>query len=119
MKVQEPIKLKIKVGDTVLVIAGDEKGKQGKVTSVDNVKNRAIVEGLNLATKHIKPTAQNPQANGIVKKEAPIHISNLKLVEPATGKATRVGRKLDANGKLARYSKASGNLIADPYKSNK
>ena len=84
------MKVKIKTGDTVKVIAGDEKGKEGKVLRVDREKNRAIVEGLNLVSKHTKPNAQNPQG-GIVKKEASIHISNLSLIDSKTKKTTRVG----------------------------
>ncbi|MBD3630130.1 MAG: 50S ribosomal protein L24 [Cyclobacterium sp.] len=100
----------IKSGDTVLVISGDDKGKKGKILSVDQTKRRAIVEGLNMVTKHIKPTANSPQG-GIEKKEAPIHISNLKLVDPKTGEATRIGRKKNEDGKLVRYSKKTGEVI--------
>lgn len=100
----------IKSGDTVLIIAGDEKGKKGKILSVDQAKRRAIVEGMNMVTKHIKPTATTPQG-GIEKKEAPIHISNLKLVDPKTGDATRIGRKRNEDGKLVRYSKKTGEVI--------
>ncbi|KEO75031.1 50S ribosomal protein L24 [Anditalea andensis] len=103
-------KLHIKTGDTVKVIAGDDKGKTGKILSVNREKKRAIVEGLNMVTKHIKPTATNPQG-GIEKKEAGIHISNLMLVDPATGDATRTGRKAGENGKLTRYSKKTGEVI--------
>lgn len=103
-------KLHIKTGDTVKVISGDEKGKTGKVVSVDKQKNRAIVEGLNMVTKHVKPTAAKPQG-GIDKKEAAIHISNLMLVDPKSGEATRTGRKIGENGKLVRYSKKTGEVI--------
>jgi large subunit ribosomal protein L24 len=103
-------KLHIKTGDTVKVLSGDDKGKSGKVLSVDLQKRRAIVEGLNMVTKHVKPTATNPQG-GIEKKEAPINASNLMLVDPKTGEATRVGRKLGENGKLVRYSKKTGEVI--------
>jgi len=103
-------KLHIKTGDTVKVIAGDDNGKTGKVLSVDKLKSRAIVEGLNMITKHVKPTAAKPQG-GIEKKEASIHISNLKLVDPKTGEATRTGRKEGENGKLVRYSKKTGEVI--------
>lgn len=103
-------KLNIKKGDTVKVIAGDSKGKQGKVLELDVVKQRAIVEGVNLVSKHTKPNAQNAQG-GIVKKEAGIHISNLMVVDN-TGKPTRVGRKLDSKtNKSVRYSKKSGEVI--------
>jgi len=103
-------KLHIKTGDTIKVISGNEKGKTGKILSVNLEKRRAIVEGLNMVTKHVKPTASNPQG-GIEKKEASIHVSNLMLVDPKTGEATRVGRKLGENGKLVRYSKKTGEVI--------
>ena len=103
-------KLHIKKGDTVEVIAGDSKGQSGKVLSIDRASNRAIVEGINMVSKHQKPSAQSPQG-GIVKQEAAVHISNLMLIEPGTGKATRVGRKLDDNKKLVRYSKKTGEVI--------
>ena len=103
------MKVKIKKGDTVRVIAGDEKGKEGKVLRVDREKNRAIVEGLNLASKHTKPSAQNPQG-GIVKKEASIHVSNLSLIDPKTKKVTRVGYEL-REGKKVRVSKKSNVVI--------
>ncbi|MCH5334480.1 MAG: 50S ribosomal protein L24 [Alistipes sp.] len=100
----------IKKGDTVYVNAGDNKGRQGKVLKVDVAKRRAIVEGVNLNKKATKPNAQNPQG-GIVEQEAPIHISNLQVIDPKSGKPTRVGRKTDANGKLVRYAKKSGEEI--------
>ncbi len=100
----------IKTGDTVKVISGNDKGKTGKILSVNLQKRRAIVEGLNMVTKHVKPTASNPQG-GIEKKEASIHVSNLMLVDPKTGEATRIGRKLGENGKLVRYSKKTGEVI--------
>lgn len=103
-------KLHIKKGDTVEVIAGDSKGQSGKVLSLDRNSNRAIVEGINMVSKHQKPSAQNPQG-GIVKQEASVHISNLMLIEPSTGKATRIGRKLDDSKKLVRYSKKTGEVI--------
>ena len=103
-------KLHIKKGDTVQVIAGDDKGKSGKVLEILALKNRAIVEGINIVTKHQKPSAGKPEG-GIKKTEASIHISNLMLVDPASGKITRVGRKADENGKLQRYSKKTGELI--------
>ncbi|MEA3505222.1 MAG: 50S ribosomal protein L24 [Bacteroidota bacterium] len=103
-------KLHIKKGDNVKVIAGDSKGKQGRVLSVDIDKNRAIVEGVNLVSKHTKPNAENPKG-GIVKKEAAIHVSNLMIIDPS-GNATRISRKLDENtGKRVRYSKKSGEEI--------
>ena len=104
------VKLHIKKGDTVLVIAGDNKGQQGKVLKVEAAKQRAIVEGVNIVKKATKPNAKNPQG-GIVEQEAPINVSNLQLIDPKSGKATRVGRKLNAEGKLVRYAKKSGEEI--------
>ena len=104
------MKLHIKKGDTVKVLAGEEKGKTGVVTKVFVEKKRAIVEGVNMVSKSQKPNAKNPQG-GIVKMEAPIHISNLNVVDPKTGEATRIGRKLNENGKLVRYAKKSGEEI--------
>ncbi len=104
------VKLHIKKGDTVYVNAGNSKGQSGKVLEVLVAKERAIVEGVNLISKHTKPNAQSPQG-GIVKQEAAIHISNLQPLDPKSGKATRVGRKLNENGKLVRYSKKSGEEI--------
>lgn len=103
-------KFHIKKGDTVIVNAGEDKGKQGKVLEVLRSKDRAIVEGINLVSKHTKPNAANPQG-GIIKQEAAIHISNLNVVDPKTGKGTRVGRKLNDQDKLVRYSKKSGEEI--------
>lgn len=102
-------KLHIKKNDTVKVNAGDEKGKTGRVLKVLVKENRAIVEGLNMVSKSTKPSAQNPQG-GIVKKEAPIHISNLNPVD-SKGEATRIGRKIGDNGKLVRYAKTTGEEI--------
>ena len=103
-------KLHIKKGDMVFVNAGDDKGKTGKVLSVDKSKNRAIVEGLNMVSKHTKPNAKHPQG-GIIKQEAGIHISNLQVVDPAKGGPTKIGRKVGENGKLVRYAKKSGEEI--------
>ncbi|MBP7506470.1 MAG: 50S ribosomal protein L24 [Prolixibacteraceae bacterium] len=103
-------KLNIKKGDNVVVITGESKGQKGRVLEVIRDKDRAIVEGVNMVKKHTKPNSKNPQG-GILEKEAPIHISNLMLVDPKTGAATRVGRRLDDNGKLVRYSKKSGEEI--------
>lgn len=103
-------KFHIKKGDTVKVIAGEDKGKQGQVIEMRPDANRAIVEGINMITKHVKPNAANPQG-GIEKVEAPIHVSNLMVVDPKSGEATRTGRKQDDNGKLVRYSKKSGEVI--------
>ena len=104
------VKLHIKKGDMVYVNAGDNKGQQGKVLRVDVAKQRAVVEGVNMSKKATKPNAQNPQG-GIVEQEAAIHISNLQLLDPKSGKATRVGRKANAEGKLDRYAKKSGEEI--------
>lgn len=104
-------KLHIKKGDTVYINSGEDKGKTGRVLQVLVTKNRAIVEGVNMVSKHSKPSAQNPQG-GIDKKEASIHLSNLNLVDPKTGKPTRIGRKNDdRTGKLIRYAKKSGEEI--------
>ncbi len=103
-------KLHVRKGDTVKVISGNARGKTGKIISVVVEENRAVVEGLNMVSKHIKPSASNPNG-GIEKREAPIHISNLMVVDPATGQATKIGRKLDENGKLQRYSKKTGEII--------
>ena len=103
-------KLHIKKGDTVIVNAGNSKGKTGKVLSVLVEKQRAVVEGVNIVSKSTKPSAQHPQG-GIIKQEAPIHISNLNVVDPKTGKATRIGRREGANGQLVRYAKKSGEEI--------
>lgn len=101
------MKLHIKKGDTVIVNAGDNKGQQGKVLEVLVEKQRAIVEGVNMVSKHTKPNAAHPQG-GIVKQEAPIHISNLMPLDLKSGKATRVGRKANAEGKLVRIATKSG-----------
>ncbi|MEC4114440.1 50S ribosomal protein L24 [Myroides pelagicus] len=103
------IKLKIKTGDTVRVIAGDHKGQEGKIVRVLREKNKAIVEGLNIISKHVKPSATNPQG-GIVKKEAPIHISNLAIIDPKSNEATRVAIK-EENGKKVRVSKKSNQVL--------
>ena len=104
------VKLHIKKGDLVYVNAGDSKGQQGKVLKVDVEKQRAIVEGVNICKKATKPNAQNPQG-GIVEKGAGIHISNLQVVDPKSGKPTRIGRKENDKGKLVRYAKKSGEEI--------
>jgi large subunit ribosomal protein L24 len=103
-------KLHIKKGDTVMVISGESKGKSGRVIEVIIEKSRALVEGVNLVKRHTKPSATNPQG-GIIEKEAPIHISNLLVVDPKTGAATRIGRKRNEEGKLVRYAKKSGEVI--------
>jgi len=93
-----------------MVISGESKGQKGRVLNVDRVKERAIVEGVNTVSKHTKPNAKSPQG-GIIRKEAPIHISNLMIVDPASGKPTRIGRRLNDKNKLVRYSKKSGEEI--------
>ena len=103
-------KLHIKKGDTVFVNTGNDKGKTGKVVKVLVEKQHAIVEGVNMVSKSQKPNAKNPQG-GIVKMEAPIHISNLNVVDPKSGKPTRIGRRRNEDGKLVRYSKTSGEEI--------
>ena len=102
-------KLKIKSGDVVTVIAGDHKGSQGKVVRVNREKNNAIVEGVNMVSKHTKPSAKSPQG-GIVKKEAPLHISNLALIDPKSKKATKVGTRVEGDKKV-RFSKSSNQVI--------
>lgn len=101
-------KLKIKTGDTVKVVAGDNRGAEGKVLKVFRDKNKAIVEGVNVIKKHMKPSAQSPQG-GIVEKEAPIHISNLALMT-ADGETTRVGYRMEGDKKV-RFSKKSNEVI--------
>ena len=103
-------KLHIKKGDTGYVNAGESKGKTGRVLQVLVKEQRAIVEGVNMVTKSTKPNAKNPQG-GLVKKEAPLHISNLNVVDPKTGKATRIGRRKNEAGETVRYSKKSGEEI--------
>jgi len=99
-------KLHIKKGDMVIVNAGDDKNQKGRVLEVNRKTNRALVEGINMVSRHTKPNSKSPQG-GIIKKESPIHISNLMLIDPAKGGATRIGRKENAEGKLVRYSKKS------------
>ena len=101
-------KLKIKTGDTVKVNAGDHKGSEGKVLKVLIDKNKAIIEGVNMVKKHMKPSAQSPQG-GIVEKEAAIHISNLSLLTPK-GEETRVGYRMEGDKKV-RFSKKSNEVI--------
>ncbi len=105
-------KLHIKKGDTVQVMAGESKGAQGVVKKVYPEKGRAIVEGgdIKKISKHTKPNAANPDG-GIVKEEAPIHISNLMVVDPKSGEPSRIGRKLDDEGNKVRYAKKSGEVI--------
>lgn len=102
-------KSNIKKGDNVYVLSGEDRGKQGRVLSVDIDKQRAIVEGINFVTKATKPSAKHPQG-GLVKMEAPVHISNLALIDPKSGKPTRVGYRFE-DGKKIRYAKKSGEEI--------
>ena len=103
------MKLKIKTGDTVRIIAGDHKGSEGKIVRVLRDKNKAIIEGINMVSKHEKPSAKNPQG-GIVQKEAPIHISNLALIDSKSGESTRVSFEV-RDGKKVRISKKSNEVI--------
>ena len=103
-------KLHIRKGDEVIVLAGDDKGRKGKVLKVLVTKQRALVEGVNMVSKSMKPSAKNPQG-GIVKQEAPIHVSNLSLIDPKSGKATRIGMKKTNDGKKVRVAKKSGEVI--------
>ncbi len=104
-----PIKLKIKKGDQVMVIAGRDKGARGEVLKVLRKENRAIVKGVNMVKRHQKQTQTTE--GGIISKEAPIHISNLALIDPKDGKATRVGYKVLDDGRKVRFSKRSGEVI--------
>ena len=105
------LKIKIKKNDTVIVTTGNSKGIKGKVIKIFPKENRAMVEGVNLISKHTKPNATNPNG-GIIKKESKIHISNLMLIDPKSGDITKVGRRIDEkSGKLVRYSKNSGEVI--------
>lgn len=103
-------KLHIKKDDTVYVLSGEDRGKTGRVLKVLVTKNTAIVEGINFVTKATKPSAKHPQG-GLVKMEAPVHISNLSLIDPKSGKPTRIGRRLNSEGKSVRYAKKSGEEI--------
>ena len=103
-------KLHIRKGDQVKVIAGDDKGKTGKVMEILMERNRAVIEGINMVTKHQKPSAGKPEG-GIKKTEGTVHLSNLMLIDPASGNPTRTGRKKNEKGKLQRYSKKTGEFI--------
>lgn len=103
------MKIRIKSGDTVRVTAGDHKGSEGKVLRIIRDKNKALVEGINVVKKHEKPSAQNPQG-GIVEKEAPIHLSNLSLIDPKSGEVTRVGYE-ERDGKKVRVAKKSNEVV--------
>lgn len=103
-------KIHIKKGDTVYVLSGEDRGKTGRVLEVQPSKMRAVVEGVNMVTKATKPSAQYPQG-GLIKREAPIHISNLSLIDPKSGKPTRISIRRDENGKAVRIAKKSGEEI--------
>ncbi|QQE74689.1 50S ribosomal protein L24 [Brevibacillus composti] len=100
----------VKKGDTVIVITGKDKGKKGRVLAAYPKKDRVLVEGINLIKKHSRPSQTNPQG-GIVTQEAPIHVSNVSLIDPKSGKATRIGYKVLDNGQKVRYAKKSGEVI--------
>lgn len=102
-------KTHIKKNDTVIVISGEDRGKKGRVLEVYPEKQRALVEGVRIISRHTKPNAKSPDG-GILKKESPIHISNLMVADPKSGKPTRIGRK-EQGGKLVRYAKKSGEVI--------
>lgn len=102
-------KMKIKKNDNVVVLSGDDKGKKGRIIAVDTVKNRVLVEGVAIVKRHTKPNAASPNG-GIIEKEAYIHASNVSVVDPKGGKATRVGRRLEGD-KIVRYAKKSGEVI--------
>ena len=110
MEKKKKVKLNIRKGDLVKVIAGDSKGQQGKVLEIITKTNRVLVEGTNMVSKHTKPNAANPNG-GIIKQEAPIHISNVSLVDPKSGEATRISRKRTDDGKVIRIAKKSGEEI--------
>jgi large subunit ribosomal protein L24 len=103
-------KVHVKKGDIVYVNSGEDKGKQGRVLEVQRSTGKAIVEGINLVSKHTKPNAKSPQG-GILKKEAPVDLSNLMFIDPSSGKPTRVGRRPGKDGKLVKYAKKSGEEI--------
>lgn len=103
-------KIKVRKGDMVRIIAGDDRDKEGKVLEVDLEKRRVVVEGYNIVKKHQKPTAGKPEGE-IKKTEAAIHISNVMVLDPSNGKPSRIGRKLNEKGKLQRYAKKTGQLI--------
>jgi large subunit ribosomal protein L24 len=105
--------LKIRKGDTVIVIAGDDKGKTGRVLSVDEEKNRVVVEKVNMVKRHTKARRQGMQS-GIIEKEAPLHISNVLLYDAKAGRGTRVGVRVLPDGRRERVSRASGETISKP-----
>jgi len=103
-------KLHVRKDDTVIVIAGKDKGKKGRVIAAYPRENRVLVEGVNLVKRHTKPNPAHPQG-GIIEKEAPIHVSNVMHIDPKTGKPTRIGYKVLENGKKVRVAKRSGEII--------
>lgn len=104
-------KIKLKKGDMVKVISGNSRGQEGKILDIDTDRNRAFVEGINIVSRHTKPNQKSPKG-GIIKKESSVNISNLMLIDPASGKPTRVGRKLDEkSGKIVRIAKKTGEVI--------
>ena len=105
------LKLKIKKGDRVVVLAGRDKGKRGEVLQVVPSENRALVQGVNVVRRHQKQSAQ--QEGGIVSKEAPIHLSNIAIEDPADGEPTRIGYKFMDDGRKVRFAKRSGEAIDD------
>ena len=105
-------KLHIRKGDTVKILSGNERGKTGKVLEVYPSDYKAIVEGINMVFKHVKPSANNPEG-GINKQEAPIVANKLMVIDPSTGEPTRIGRKMNDKGKLQRYSKKTGEFITN------
>jgi len=109
-QVKQETKYHVRKGDTAMVIAGNYKGKKGKVLEVITAKNRVVIEGVNMITKHVKPSANHPEG-GIEKTEAGIHMSNVMVIDPSNGEPTRIGRKLNKEGKLQRFSKKTGELI--------
>lgn len=109
-KLNSQPKLKIRKGDTVRIITGNDRDKEGKVLEVDVANRRVFVEGYNIVKKHLKPSAGKPEGE-IKKMEASMHISNVMVVDPASGKPTRIGRKLNEKGQLQRYAKKTGQLI--------
>jgi large subunit ribosomal protein L24 len=111
MSIQKDYKIKVRKGDIVTILSGEWKGKQGKILSVEPETKKAIVEGINMASRHTKANAKNPQG-GIIKQESPIHLAKLMLVDPKSGKPTRVGRRIE-DGKLVRFAKKSGETIKE------
>ena len=103
------MKLKLKQGDKVIVTTGKDKGKTGEITTVFPKENKVIVGGVNMVKRHTKPSQES--AGGIISKEMPIHVSNVALVDPKTGKATRVGYKVEKDGHKVRVAKKSGEVV--------